>query len=118
MIDWKDISHRIADLHRVKGESLLPLGDVGEGKNWLVSMGPVLMVPGRVLEPKRDIRRWLFSVRGLALVRRRDDSLVWTWFSEEGAASLMGLCRAMEKERALRWRQRDPDRYGVKEIAA
>ena len=88
-----EISNRIAENHLAAGESLVPLSAFSPtGVLVNVSRVPFVKV-GRVLNPKRDVRKflWHMSSGGNASIRRANRSCVWTkWLPDEGV-SIMGF---------------------------
>jgi hypothetical protein len=97
--DVKHLSHLVVESHNHRGYSLVKLTEqrspsVGVLLN--VTLTP-LVVRGRSLKAKADVRKFLWDIRKTAKMRRKDRTWIWTKYVEEEGVSLMGLATTTKR---------------------
>ena len=109
--DVKTLSHKVVESHNHRGFALVKLTptDCADGASVGVLLNVTkepLVVKGRELKAKADVRRFLWELRASACVRRKDRTWLWSKYVEEQGVSLVGLAtmtnrRVAEKLAAL-----------------
>lgn len=113
--DWKSLSRDAAKAHNEQGGVVMLLnGPPLVRADCLVNISKdPLVVVGKVLCPKKDIRSWLWKRRAARLMGR-PGAVLWTAF--DGVASYLGVGVMVELERARRLNRRNENRFGMVSI--
>lgn len=98
--DVKTLSHKVVESHNHRGYALVKLTPteaqpVGVLLN--VTKEP-LMVSGKELKAKADVRRYLWSLRASASIRRKDRTWIWSKYLEDQGVSLVGLATMTDRK--------------------
>lgn len=116
-LDWIGISHKVVEAHDVDGLAVIPIGIKPPTEDLhLVNLTPhPLVVRGRTLRPKQDVRRWLWENKAHPALRRavRIGFVVWTFYDEDIDTTFLGLGQLMGRERAIRFHVRNTATYRI-----
>lgn len=91
--DVKTLSHKVVESHNRRGYALVkltPTDALPVGVLLNVTKEP-LMVSGKELKAKADVRRYLWGLRASASIRRKDRTWIWSKYLEDQGVSLVGL---------------------------
>jgi hypothetical protein len=68
-----------------------------------------LVVEGKELKAKADVRRFLWEHRNSAKVRRKDRTWIWTRYLEDQGVSVVGFAAMTKREVAEKLAALNPD---------
>lgn len=91
--DVKNLSHKVVESHNHRGFALVKLTPTDRfpvGVLLNVTKEP-LVVEGKELKAKADVRRYLWALRASPSIRRKDRTWIWSKYMEDRGVSLVGL---------------------------
>lgn len=105
----KELSHMVVEQHNKKGFSLVKLtADPWPAGHVLVNVtSRPLVVSGKDLKAKADVRRWLWDERDGAAMRRKDRT--WLWSRVVEGRSVVGFAAAVTRKVAERMAERNQE---------
>jgi hypothetical protein len=109
--DVKHLSHEVVASHNRRGFALVkltPTDNDSVGVLLNVTKEP-LVVEGKELKAKADVRRFLWEHRNSAKVRRKDRTWIWTRYLEDKGVSVMGFAAMTKREVAEKLAALNPD---------
>jgi hypothetical protein len=107
--DVKQLSHEIVGSHNARGFSLVKITptDIGSVGVLLNVTKTPLVVKGRELKAKADVRRFLWDQSRTTRMRRKDRTFVWTRYMKDEDVSVVGLATVVSREVAERMARLD-----------
>jgi hypothetical protein len=99
----------VVEQHNKRGFALVKMVDGSWPQDCvLVNVTKVpLVVEGKQLKAKADLRKWLWDERKTAAIRRKERT--WLWSRLVDGKSVVGFAAAVKKDVAERMAQRNPE---------
>ena len=114
MIDWKDVSKSVCEIHEQVGGCVLPLFVGGFTGDILVNLTPPLAVDGSKFNARKDLRRWIHKVGERKRMFQRANAVVWSIY--DGEKSYFGVGATVPVSVAVRLNKRNPSVFMVSDL--